>query len=144
VSILSTRWCCLLRLPQRSGVRFPSSRRRVPVLPDQVRHAIDQADCVLAIVTTSTGPEVEKELSYALGINKLIIPIVEEGAVDDSFLKRFRPVFRFSRRDNAGEIEPHVLAFLKQQKLNKDNLQALGALVSIGIGLLPLAGLSKR
>ena len=129
-------------VPQRS--KLPSSRRDALVLSDQVRNAINQADCVLAIITTSTGPAVEKELNYALAKERLIIPIVEQGVVDHSFLKRFDPVFRFSRWGNPGKIEAEILAFLKEQKLAKENRQALGALVGIGIGLLLLAALSKE
>jgi nucleoside 2-deoxyribosyltransferase len=131
-------------VPQRSGFTFPSSRRDALVLSEQVQHAIDQADCVLAIITTSAGRAVEKELNYALGKSKLIIPIVEQGVGNDSFLRKFNPIFRFNRWDEPGRIETEVVSFLKQQKMAKDNRQAVGALVAIGMGLLALAGLSKE
>ena len=134
-----------LFVPQRPGFTSPSPRRNVPVLADQVRAALDQADCVLAIITSSTGPAVEKEFNYALGKGKLIIPVVEQGVGDDSFLKKFHPIFRFSRFDsNPGKIESDVLEFLKQQKLDKENRQAVGAIIAIGMGLLLLAGLAKE
>lgn len=72
-----------LFVPQRSGFNLPSAR--VPVLPDQIRGAIDQSDCILAIITSSTGPAVEKELNYALEKDKLIIPIVEQGVGNPAF-----------------------------------------------------------
>lgn len=81
-------------VPQRRGGKLPSSP--AVFLSDQVRHAIEQADCVLAIITARTGPAVEKELNYALAKNKPIIPIVEEGVADGSFLAQFSRVFRFS------------------------------------------------
>jgi hypothetical protein len=115
------------------------------MLSDDVRLAIDNSDCVLAIITSRTGPAVEKELNYALGQRKLIIPIVEQGVHDSSFLNRFDRVFIFSRLNgDPGRLESEILAFLKQQKLNKDNRQAVGALVAIGMGLLLLSGLAKE
>ncbi len=130
-------------VPQRLGFSLPSSKRAA-LLQDQVRNAIDDSDCLLAIITASTGSAVEKELNYALGKNKLIIPIVETGVRDNSILSKLKPIFRFSRLDPAGKIESEVVAFLKQQKISKENLQALGALVAIGMGLLLLAGLAKE
>ena len=122
----------------------PTPRRNTPILSDQVRTAIDQSDCILAIITTSTGPAVEKELNYALGKEKIIIPVVEQGVGDDSFLKKFNPIFRFSWfDDNPGVVEGQVLEYLKQQKLDKENRQALGAIIAIGMGLFLLAGLAK-
>ena len=134
-----------LFVPQRPGFTSPSMRRNMPVLPDQVRAAIDQSDCILAIITSSTGPAVEKELNYALAKGKLIIPVVEQGVGDYSFLKKFHPIFRFSRFEgNPGKVESQVLEFLKQQKLDKENRQALGAIIAIGMGLLLLSGLAKE
>lgn len=134
----------IIRSPE-ARIHTPSPRRNVPVLSDQVRAAIEQSDCVLAIITSSTGPAMEKELNYALGKGKLIIPVVEQGVGDHSFLKKFNPIFRFSRFDgNPGQVESQVLVFLKQQKLAKENRQALGAIIGIGMGLLLLSGLAKE
>ncbi len=130
-------------VPQRAGSRFPSSRRAA-VVPEQARNAIDQADCVLAILTSRSGPAVEKELNYALGRKKLIIPIVQTGVQDHSFLKNFPRVFSFSPWDNPGAVESQVVEFLKQQKVSKESQQAIGALVAIGVGLLLLLGLPQK
>jgi hypothetical protein len=97
------------------------------------------------VFRSSTGPAVEKELNYALGKEKLIIPIVEQGVGNPAFLRKFRPIFRFSRfDDNPGAVESQVLEFLKRQKLDKESRQALGALIAIGMGLLLLSGLAKE
>jgi len=131
-------------VPERSGAHLPSSRRSA-LLEDQARQAIDRSDCVLAIITASTGTAVQKELSYALGKNKLIIPIVEEGVPEHFFWNKFNPVFRFSRWDaNPGKVEGEVSAFLARQKKDKDLRQGIGAIVAIGLGLLALAALSKK
>lgn len=132
-------------VPQRQGAKVPPGRRNVPVLSDDVRLAIDNSDCVLAIITSRTSPAVERELNYALGQRKLIIPIVEQGVHDHSFLSKFNRVFTFSRLNgDPGRLESEILDFLRQQKLNKENRQALGALVAIGMGLLLLSGLAKE
>ena len=133
-------------VPQRSGPGLPPSRTGVtdPILSEQTRNAIDQSDCVLAIITNSTGRAVESELSYAQGKGKLIIPLVEESCRNGAFLKTFSPVFIFSRLDgNPGRVETEVFDFLKKQEKNKEILQAVGALVTVGMGLLLLTSLSK-
>ncbi|SRR6266849_3987559 len=132
-------------VPQRTGIRPPAGRKNVPLLAEEVRVAIDHSDYVLALITTSTGPAVEKELNYALGKGKVIIPIVEEAVENHSFLEKFHPVFRFSRLEgNPGRVEAEVVQFLKQQGRNKETRQALGALVAIGMGLLFLSSLAKE
>jgi nucleoside 2-deoxyribosyltransferase len=131
-------------VPQRAGFKLPSAPRNVPLLNEQIRNAIDQSDCVVAIITSGTGAAVQKELNYALGKGKPIIPIVEQGVADHSFLGKFPAVFRFSRLDpSPGRVETEVSQFLAKQKLDKDTRQAVGAIVAVGIGLLLLAGLSK-
>jgi nucleoside 2-deoxyribosyltransferase len=134
-----------LFVPPRPGLAPPAGRKNAPVLANQVRLAIDQSDCVLAIITSATGPAVEKELNYALGKAKLIIPLVEQSCARQPFLQNFARIFPFSRLDeNAGAVETQVLEFLKQQKLAKENRQALGAIIAIGMGLLLLSGLAKE
>lgn len=121
----------------------PPLRRGPLMLSERVAEAIDSADCVLAIITSATGPAVEKELDYALAKKKLIIPIVEQGVHDEAFVKKLNPVFYFSRLDDPGKVETQVIEFLKRQKVAKENLQAVGALVAIGLGLLLLSELSR-
>ena len=133
-------------VPQRTSQALPSPRSGVtgPILSEQIRNAIDQSDCVLAIITSSTGRAVDSELGYAQGKSKLIIPLVEQSVQDDTFLNSFSPIFRFSRLDgNPGRVEMEVFQFLKKQEKNKEILQAVGALVTVGMGLLLLASLSK-
>ena len=86
----------------------------------------------------------EKELNYALERAKLIIPIVEQDVPANAFLGRFPRVFLFSRLNgDLARLESEVLQFLRQQSLNKENRQALGALVAIGAGLLLLTALAQ-
>jgi nucleoside 2-deoxyribosyltransferase len=134
--------------PQSSGFRPTGSRfgqasaKHETLLPSEVRAALDQADCVLAIITSRTTSHVEKELSYALGKGKVIVPLVEAGLSNGQFTK-FAPVFRFSNRD-IGKVESEVLEYLRQRKMAKEQQQALGALVAIGLGLLLLSAVSQK
>jgi hypothetical protein len=110
---------------------------------DAIRKQIDSSDCVLAILANGLNTEVEKELSYALGKDKLIVPIVADGTGHARFLNRFPKVFSFSTGSNVGEIESQVVAFLKEQMQNKAQRQALGALVGIALGLFLLSAAAK-
>jgi nucleoside 2-deoxyribosyltransferase len=131
-------------VPPRAGTRLPSSRHHVMV-DEQARKAIDQSDCVLAIITSRTDSAVQKELNYARGKGKLIIPIVEQEVTNNAFLSEFTPVFRFSRWNSSpGKVETEISQFLLRQKLDKDMRQGLGAIVGIGLGLFVLASLAKK
>jgi nucleoside 2-deoxyribosyltransferase len=129
-------------VPQRNGPHFPSSGRG-KVAAAAVQQAINESDCVLAIVTGRSGPSVETELNYALQKRKLIIPIVQKGAVSESFLARFPQVFEFSPWQDPGKLESAVMEFLKRQKLDKEKRQAIGALILVGLGLFLLAASEK-
>lgn len=134
--------------PQRSGFRSQGPRlgqapsKHEALLPSEVRAALDDADCVLAIITSRTTPHVEKELAYALGKGKVIVTLVEAG-LPDRQLSSFGPVFRFSPGD-IGRVEKEIMEYLRQRKVAKDQQQALGALVAIGLGLLLLSAVSKE
>ena len=45
------------------------------------QHAIDRADCVLAIIATAASEMVQNELRYALERRKLVIPICRTRSV---------------------------------------------------------------
>ena len=129
-------------VPPRAGFRPPSGR--IPPIPaDAIRKQIDSSDCVLAILASGLSPEVEKELSYALGKEKLIIPIVADGTGHARFLNKFPKVFSFSNGSDVGKIETEVVGFLKEQMRNKAQRQALGALVGIALGLFLLSAAAK-
>ena len=109
---------------------------------DQVRRAIDQSDCVLAIITGNIGPAVAAELNYALSIQKLIVPVVLEGINLPPALQRL-PVFHFSPW-NSGQAEAQVIEFLKGQKLKQENLQSMAAFILAGLGIFLLASLAEK
>jgi hypothetical protein len=109
-----------------------------------IRHAIDKSDCVLAIITTEANLTVQKELKYALDAGKLVIPIVHKEVAGSPLLAPFPHVFVFSPWDNPGTVEGEILKFLKQQHQSKENRQAIGAVVAVGVGLLLLSSLSEK
>jgi hypothetical protein len=134
---LATSYGMHVSVPNRNG---PISGRMI----DQVRRAIDQSDCVLAIITgdISQAGAVETELNYALALRKLIVPVVREGVALPAAIAGL-PVFWFSPW-NTGEVETKVVDFLKQQKLSKETVQSIGALVLAGLGVFLLASLAEK
>jgi hypothetical protein len=109
-----------------------------------VQEAIDRADCVLAIITTTASQMVQNEMRYALENQKLVIPIVRTELAGHPFLARFPRVFKFSPSDNPGKVETEIVQFLKKQQLSKGNLQTIGALAALGLGLIVLFSLNKE
>ena len=109
---------------------------------EQVRRGIDQADCVLAIITESLGTAVAHELNYALSRGKLVVPVIREGVTVPAALRKL-PVFYFSPW-NSGQAESKVIEFLRQQKVSKENLQSLAAFILAGLGVFLLVALAEK
>ena len=109
-----------------------------------VQQAIDRADCVLAIITTTASQMVQNELRYALERGKLIIPIVRTDLSGHPLLAQFPQVFTFSPWDNPGTVETQIVEFLKGQRITKEKQQTIGALAALGLGLLVLFSLNKE
>jgi hypothetical protein len=122
-------------VPARSGA---SSLGR-----NGVRSAIDRADCVVAIITSKAGVAVQNDLNYALSSTKLIVPIVQEGVANSKYYTKFPRVFWFSPLESPGRIESEIAEFLKNQELSKEEQQTLGAVVTIGVGMLLLYAVSR-
>ncbi|MGO9642398.1 MAG: toll/interleukin-1 receptor domain-containing protein [Candidatus Acidiferrales bacterium] len=131
---LATSYGMHVSVPNRNGGGHAVSA--------QVHRAIDQSDCVLAMITGNMGPVVAGELNYALSKGKVIVPVVRQGITVPPALKALR-VFEFSPW-NTGQVEAEVVKFLQEQRLGKEKQQAISALVAIGLGLFLLAALSKK
>lgn len=123
-------------------VSVPSRNEAGKAVSPQDRRAIEQSDCVLAIITGNVGSAVAGELNYALSRGKLIVPVVQEGIALSPPLSKL-PVFQFSPW-NIGHVELEVVEFLKRQKLSKENLQAMAAFVLAGLGVFLMASLAKK
>src|SRR5271169_3209122 len=65
-------------VPPRNGTGSSLRAAHKQHLTGPVRTAIDDADCVLAIITSKPSLAVEQELKYARSKDKLIVPIVEK------------------------------------------------------------------
>jgi nucleoside 2-deoxyribosyltransferase len=104
---------------------------------------IDESDCVLAIMTGPPGPAVTSELNYAVAKKKTVVPVLQTGIQQSPILDRMPQVFRFSP-GNPGKVEAEVVQFLKSQEFDKQNRQAIGALVMVGLGLLVMSALSDK
>src|ERR1700733_10702278 len=84
-----------------------------------VQQAIDRADCVLAIITSTASQMVQDELAYALERRKIVIPIVRTDLAAH-LPAQFPRVFTFAPWDNPGAVETQIVEFLKEQQLTKD------------------------
>jgi len=131
---LATAYGMHVTVPNRNGL--------LTGIADQVRRAIDQSDCVLAIITDSVRPAVAHELNYALSKGKLIVPFVKEGVVIPSALGKL-PIFYFSPW-NSAQAEAQVIEFLKMQKVSKENLQSMAAFILAGLGVFLWAAHSEK
>ncbi len=127
-------------VPQR-GLGVPARTR---TLPNEIQNAIGRSDCVLAIVTSRADSSVQSELRHALAKKKLVIPIVRSDLATSALRAQFPHIFTFSPWENPGKVEGEVVNFLKTQKLSKENRQAIGALVAVGVGLLLLFSLAEK
>jgi len=132
---LATAYGMHVSVPNRNGSTTGG-------IVDQVRRAIDQSDCVLAIITENLGTVVAHELNYALSRGKLIVPVVREGIAVPPALRRL-PIFYFSPW-NSAQAESEVIEFLKKQKVSKENLQSMAAFILAGLGVFLLAALSEK
>jgi hypothetical protein len=112
-------------------------------LSASVRKEIEDSDLILAIITSRTDRAVEGELGFALGLKKVIIPIVYEGVHLPAFFNIFS-VFRFAPFDPPGALETRIIDYLREQKLGKERLQAAGAVIAVGLGLLLLSAVAKN
>jgi nucleoside 2-deoxyribosyltransferase len=131
---LATSYGMHVSVPNRNGF--------IGEVIDQVRRAIDQSDCVLAIITGGIGPAVAAELNYALAQRKLIVPVVREGIALPAALSDLQ-VFQFSPW-NSGDVEMRVVEFLKQQELSKETVQSMAAFVLAGLGVFLFAALAEK
>jgi nucleoside 2-deoxyribosyltransferase len=129
-------------VPRRGSARMPSGATSW-TLTAAVRKEIDDSDIVLAIITSRTDRALEAELSYAMGLKKVIIPIVYEGIRLPPLFDSCQ-VFWFSPSHSPGNLEAQITAYLKEQKLGKERLQAAAAIIAVAVGLLLLSAVAKE
>jgi len=129
-------------VPPRNGLQRKVQRRK-PLISTEVQRMIDQSDCVLAMIAGPPGAFVQAELTYALTKEKIVIPILKEGTPQPDFIGRMPQVFWFSP-SSPGDVESQVIQYLRQRKVSKENQQAVGGLILMGLGLFLLSALSEK
>lgn len=112
-------------------------------LPIKVSNAIQQSDCVIAILTQSGDKSawVNQEIGYAKAAGKLIIPVVEEGVDPKGFVADVEYV-TFKPNDPAKAIND-VIKYLKRLKATKEQQEQLLAGLIVLFGILALAAISQ-
>jgi hypothetical protein len=113
-------------------------------LPAKIANAINQSDCVIAILTTygARSDWVNQEIGYAVRASKLVIPVVEQGVNLKGFIANVEYV-TFQPNDPATAIT-NVINYLSRLKATKEQQQQLQAGLLILFGIMALAALSKR
>ena len=113
-------------------------------LPTKIANAINQSDCVIAILTTNGDRSewVNQEIGYAVRGGKLVIPVVEQGVN----LKGFVADMEY------GHIQPHdpataithVIDYLKKLEATKEQRQAIQAGLLMLFGIMAFVAMSKK
>lgn len=113
-------------------------------LPDKIKKAIDQSDCVLALLTADGMPSefVQQEIGYAEKGQKLVIPVVETGLQPPGFLigKEYIPLSRVSPERTVIK----ATEFLVKKKTDKENRDKIVAGLLILFGLWALSKLTAN
>lgn len=125
---------------------FVAEWERHPGTPvsEKVAQQIDASDAVLAIITPNytRASFANQEIGYAKARGKLIIPLVEAGTKVSGFLYGLDPL-EFSR-NNLLESARNLVKFLKKQKVDKENNEALANLILMGLGIWALSQTGKK
>lgn len=105
---------------------------------DKIKQLIQSSDCVLVIIGKGgqRSRNVDFELGLATGQNKLIIPLIEEGAEKPSILLN-KPYIVIDKNNPQLSYES-AAKYLSKQKIAKENRNTLGGLLLLGLGILIL------
>jgi len=108
-----------------------------------VEHQIQNSDCVLFIITKDgmRADAVNLELGIARALNRVIVPIVEEGAKLPANLANV-PYISIDRNQPKLGYE-RAAEYLSKLKTEKENKNTIGGLVLLGLGLLFLGLLAS-
>ncbi|MDD3043699.1 MAG: toll/interleukin-1 receptor domain-containing protein [Methanosarcinaceae archaeon] len=81
-------------------------------LAERMRFGIRQSDCVIIILTQkgAASPEVNQEIGLAVGMDQLIIPLVENGVQIPVLINHLQPIsfYRKSYEDAVGEVIQNI------------------------------------
>jgi len=113
-------------------------------LADKVARAIEQSNCVIALISRDGGRSkwVNQEIGYAWAKDRLVIPVVEAGESLVGFPEG-REYISFDRSNPANAIN-QVIDYLARMKANKEDREKALAGLIIFFGLIALAAASKK
>lgn len=113
-------------------------------LPAKIANALNQSDCVIAILTTSGDRSewVNQEIGYAVRAGRLVIPVVEQGVNLKGFIANVEYV-TFQPNDPATAIT-NVINYLSGLKATKEQQQQLQAGLLMLFAIMAIAALSKK
>ncbi len=135
---------------QQSEIRLyvaEIDRQYGKVLPAKIKKAIDDSDAVLAIVTkqANESPSVNQEVGYAIGKEKLIVPVIEEGAKVGVLLQGLEFVeFSLTRiQDVFTDVGKYFgrLAAKKEEQSKSRKVKDALVFLGIALGAVALVGL---
>lgn len=136
----------LQTLAAASGLRLdvPNPTQRADFVT--VTQMIDAADAVIVFLTSRATPQVKKELTYALDLNKPVIPIVEKGTstrLIETLLQRSGTKVFYLDPASPWKMENELKNFLQKEQFDKDTRNAIFALAGTFVGLLLLQKLTE-
>jgi hypothetical protein len=114
---------------------------RVKSITQFLSQQIGDCDCFLAIIGIGGTQlnNVNYEISLAISQNKPIIPIAEEGALIPQIIAN-RQYIVMDRKQPLLSYE-HAATYLHELKIKKEQKNAIGGLVLLGLGLLLLGAI---
>ena len=114
------------------------------LLPVKLSNAINQSDCVIAILTTygDRSAWVNQEISYAARAGKLIVPIIEAGVDFKGFVLGVEHI-PFQPQDPATAIT-NVINYLGKFRATEEQRQKLQAGMLMLFGILAIKSIGNK
>ncbi len=111
------------------------------LIAEKIKQLIQSSDCVLVIIGKRgrRSGSVDFELGIATAQNKLIIPLIEEGAEKPSIL--LNKAYIVIDKNKPQLSYESAAKYLNNQKIEKENRDTVGGLLLLGLGILILGAL---
>ena len=108
---------------------------------EKIKQLIQSSDCVLVIIGKGgrRSRNVDFEVGIATAQNKLIIPLIEEGAEKPNIL--LNKMYIVIDKNKPQLSYESAAKYLSKQKIEKENRDTLGGLLLLGLGILILGAL---
>lgn len=118
----------------------PANTRIFPAyaLAPDIQSQLNQAEVVLAVITQQPTESALAEMSYAVQVQRLLIPIVSPG-VPSNYYSQFEPYFVVNPADPS-ETEKEIVRYLREKQQQGSGKTAIAALAIFAVALLLLGG----